>query len=316
MRHNLQHLMPSLTRRRVLQGTLGSGIGLAAWQQGWRRRNTAAAQHRAPSGQIQRGEASMATIVHQGITLAYEDRGAGKPAFVFVHGWTCNHTFFAPQAAHFARRHRVVSVDLRGHGESDKPQGPYPIAAYADDLASLIEQLGLGPVVAVGHSSGGMTVLQLAAAHPDCVAAIVMVDPAPFVFPPERRAGLEAMVAAIEAGNQEPRRQFIVNRLFLPTSDRKLVEDVLAVMLAAPSHVAASAMRGALAFDGPAVAAQCKVPALHLVAASPPLNPPHLMAQWLPTVVHGWTVGAGVFSPLEGPDQVNAMIEAFLRHHV
>jgi pimeloyl-ACP methyl ester carboxylesterase len=39
----------------------------------------------------------MPTIVHQGIKLAYEDRGAGKPAFVFVHGWTCNHTFFAPQ---------------------------------------------------------------------------------------------------------------------------------------------------------------------------------------------------------------------------
>jgi pimeloyl-ACP methyl ester carboxylesterase len=315
MRHKPEHLMTSLTRRHVLQGALGSLAGLAVWQRGWRR-STAAAQRREPHEQIRRGEASMATMVHQGIKLAYEDRGAGKPAFVFVHGWTCNHTFFAPQAAHFARRHRVVSVDLRGHGESDKPQGPYPIAAYADDLAYLIEQLGLGPVVAVGHSSGGMTVLQLAAAYPDRVAAIVMVDPAPFVFPPERRAGLEAMVAAIEAGNQEPRRQFIVNRLFLPTSDRKLVEDVLAVMLAAPSHVAASAMRGALAFDGPAVAAQCTVPALHLVGASPPLNPPYLMSQWLPTVVHGWTVGAGHFNQLEVPDQVNAMIEGFLRHHV
>jgi pimeloyl-ACP methyl ester carboxylesterase len=299
----------------VLQRTLGSVIGLAAWQQGGRR-STAAAQHRAPSGQIRGGEASVATMVHQGIKLAYEDRGAGKPAFVFVHGWTCNHTFFAPQAAHFARRHWVVSVDLRGHGESDKPQGPYPIAAYADDLAYMIEQLGLGKVVAVGHSSGGMTVLQLAAAHPDRVAAIVMVAPAPFVFPPELRASLEAMVAAIEPGNQEPRRQFIVNRLFLPTSDRKLVEDVLAVMLAVPSHVAASAMRGTLAFDGPVVAAQCTVPALHLVATSPPRNPPHLMSQWLPTVVHGGTVGAGVFSQLEVPDQVNAMIEGFLRHHV
>jgi pimeloyl-ACP methyl ester carboxylesterase len=299
----------------VLQGTLGSVAGLAAWQQGWRRRNIAAAQPREPSGQLRRGEASMATIVHQGITLAYEDRGAGTPAFVFVHGWACNRTFFAPQAAHFAQRHRVVSVDLRGHGASDKPQGPYPIAAYADDLVYMIEHLGLGKVVAVGHSSGGMTVLELAAASPDRVAAIVMVAPAPFVFPPELRANLEAMVAAIEAGNQEPRRQFIVNRLFRPTSDRKLVEDVLAVMLAVPSHVAANAMRGVLAFDGPAVAAQCKVPALHL-ATTPPSNPPHLMSQWLPTVVHGWTVGSGVFSQLEVPDQVNAMIEGFLRHHV
>src|SRR5215510_10585567 len=200
-------------------------------------------------------------------------------------------------------------MDLRGHGESDKPQGPYTRAQDADDVAYLIEHLGLGPVVAVGHSMGGTIVLQLAAAHPERVAAIIMVDPAPFVFAPEQRAGVEAMVAAIEAGNQEPRRQFIANHMFLPTSDRKLVEDVLAVMLAAPSHVAASAMRGALAFDGPAVAAQCKVPALHLVGISPPLNPPHLMAQWLPTVVHGWTVGAGHYNQLEVPDQVNAMVE-------
>jgi pimeloyl-ACP methyl ester carboxylesterase len=71
----------------------------------------------------------MATTVRQGTKLAFEDRGAGKPAFVFVHGWTCDRSFFAPQAEHFAQRHRVVSVDLRGHGESDKPQGAYPVAA-------------------------------------------------------------------------------------------------------------------------------------------------------------------------------------------
>lgn len=198
-----------------------------------------------------------------------------ESAFLFVHGWACNRSAFAPQAAHFARRHRVV---------------------------------------AVGHSMGGLTVLQLAAAYPDHVAAIVMVDPAPFVRPPERRARNEAMLAAMEAGDQEPQRQFITN-MFLPTSDRRLVEDVLAMMLAAPRHAAVSAMRGGLAFDGPAVAAQCQVPALHL-AATPPRNPPHLMTQWLPTVVNGWTVGAGHFNQLEVPDQVNAMIEAFLRHYV
>jgi pimeloyl-ACP methyl ester carboxylesterase len=257
----------------------------------------------------------MATITHNGTKLAYEERGAGTPVFLFVHGWTCNRSFFAPQAEYFARRHRVVSVDLRGHGESDQPQGLYPISAYADDLAHVIGQLGLGKVIAVGHSMGGIAVLQLAAAHPDRVAAIVMVDPAPFVRPPELQAGIEALVAAIEAGNQEPRREFIANRLFLPTSDRKLVADVLAVMLAAPSHVAAGAMRGILAFDGPALAAQCKVPVLHL-AATPPLNPPHLMSQWLPHAVNGWTVGAGHFNQLEAPEQVNAMIEGFLRHHV
>ena len=257
----------------------------------------------------------MAMIERNGIRLAYDDRGAGEPIMVFVHGWTCDRSFLAPQAEHFARRHRVVSVDLRGHGQSDKPNESYSIGAYADDIAYLIDQLGLGKVVAVGHSSGGLTVLQLAASHRHCVAAIVMVEPGPFVASPELRAGVEAIADAIEAGNQEPRRGFISNNLFLPTSDPMLVERVLRVMMQAPSHVAANGLRGILAFDGPAVAANCEVPALHLVTASP-FNPPQLMSQWLPNVVHGQTVGAGHFNQLEAPDQVNSIIENFMRDYV
>ena len=202
----------------------------------------------------------MPTIVHDGIKLVYDERGSGTPAFVFVHGWTCNRSFFHAQAEHFGRRHRVVSLDLRGHGESDRPPGPYPIAAYADDVARLIDTLGLGRVVAVGHSMGGSVVLQLGADHPDMVAGIVMVDPAPFAVPSELRSGVEGMLRAMEAGDQEPRRQFISSHLFLPTSDRKLVDDVLNVMMATPTHVAAAAMKGVLAFEAPAVAARCRVP--------------------------------------------------------
>jgi pimeloyl-ACP methyl ester carboxylesterase len=256
----------------------------------------------------------MPTITRDSINLSYEERGSGSPAFVLVHGWTCDRSFFAPQAEHFSKRHRVVSVDLRGHGESDKPRGAYPIATYADDVAHLIGELKLGKVVAVGHSMGGITVLQLGAAYPDRVAAIVMVDPAPFAFPPELRTAIEGLVAAIEAGNREPQRQFIEGNLFLPASDKSLVKRVADTMCSVPDHVAAEAMKGILAFDGAAVAARCTVPALHL-AATPPLNPPHLMSQWMPKVVNGWTVGAGHFNQLEAAVQVNSMIEGFLRHH-
>lgn len=255
-----------------------------------------------------------ATILHDGVRLVYEENGAGDPPFVFVHGGWCDRSFFAPQAAYFAPRHRVVSPDLRGHGESDRPHGSYPIAAYADDIADLIDQLLLGRVIAIGHSMGALAVLQLAATYPDSVAAIVMVDPAPLVISSELRVAFESIAAAMEAGDQEPRRKFITD-LFLPHSDRALIEKVLRVMLAVPSDIAVAAMRGVLEFDGPAIAAQCKVPALH-VAAAVPLNPPHLMSEWLPGVINGWTVGAGHFNQLEVPDQVNAMIELFVRHYV
>ena len=76
------------------------------------------------------------------IKLAFEDRGAGKPAFVFVHGWTCDRSFFAPQAEHFVRRPRVVSLNLREQCESDKPPERYPIAAHAEHIAYIIEDWG------------------------------------------------------------------------------------------------------------------------------------------------------------------------------
>ena len=255
----------------------------------------------------------MATIVRNGIKLAFEDCGAGRPAFVFVHGTSCNRSFFVPQAKHFARQHRVVSVDLRGHGESDKPSGPYPIAAYADDIAYIIEQQGLGKVFAVGHSMGGMIVLQLAAAHPDCVSAIIMID-STLYYSPDRRTAVEAVAVGIEAGDYGPRTQWIES-MFLPNSDRHLVEKVMTVILAAPPHVAASAIRGALEFDCQTAAALCKVPAAHL-AASPPRMLPQWITERMPNLVNGCTVGAGHFNQLEVPDQVNAMIEGFLRHYV
>ena len=66
-------------------------------------------------GQKREKEELMAMIDCQGIKLAYEDHGVGKPAFLFVHGWACDRSAFAPQAAHFALRQRVVAVDLRVH---------------------------------------------------------------------------------------------------------------------------------------------------------------------------------------------------------
>ena len=122
------------------------------------------------------------------------------------------------------------------------------------------------------------------------------------------------MAAAIQAGDHGPRTQFIEN-MFIPTSDRQLVENILAVMLAAPPYVARAAMRGALEFDCQAAAVLCKVPALQL-AASPPRTLPQSITERLQNLVNGCTVGAGHFNQLEVPDQVNAMIEAFLRHYV
>jgi pimeloyl-ACP methyl ester carboxylesterase len=257
----------------------------------------------------------MPSIVCDGVRIAYEETGEGDPPLLFVHGWTCNRSYFAPQVEHLSPSHRCVSVDLRGHGESDQPAGDYSIKTFAADLARVIAETGLDRPVAIGHSMGGISVLQLAADHPGSVRGIVMVDPAPLVWPAELSAGVNAVLAACESGDQEPRRQFIDNALFLPSSPPELRRRVVDEMVSAPAPVAIAAMRAILEFDGPPVAARCRVPALH-IAATPALNPPHRMSEWMPDVVNGMTVGAGHFNMLEAPVQVNDMIEAFLAHHL
>ncbi|HEY8885813.1 MAG TPA: alpha/beta hydrolase [Chloroflexota bacterium] len=94
----------------------------------------------------------MAIKERTGVKLAYQDEGSGDPAFVFIHGWTCNRSYFNPQHDRFKANHRVVSVDLRGHGEGDKPKEAYPISQNADDVAWLIGQLGLDRPIA--HLTG------------------------------------------------------------------------------------------------------------------------------------------------------------------
>jgi len=256
----------------------------------------------------------MPRFMHNGIALAYEDRGSGKPAIIFIHGWTCDRSFFAPQAEYFERRHRVVSVDLRGHGHSDNPQGKHSVELYAEDVAHLISHLGLAKVVAVGHSLGALVALQLAAAHADDIAGVVMVESAPFAPPAELRALFEQVASNIEAGDDSLRQQLIAG-LFLPSSNRELVERVLHVMMSAPRDVAAGGVRAILDFNAPSAAARCTVPSLHISAARP-LNPVNLMTEWLPGLVQGQTVGAGHFNQLEAPEQVNGMLEGFLRHYV
>ena len=78
----------------------------------------------------------MRSLRRDGVALFYEEAEGAEPPVLLVHGWCCDHTYFVPQFEHYAERgHRVVAVDLRGHGRSDKPEGDYAMGVFADDLA-------------------------------------------------------------------------------------------------------------------------------------------------------------------------------------
>ena len=107
-----------------------------------------------------------------------EDAVVGAPApFVLVHGLASNARLWDGVAARLVQRgHLAVTVDLRGHGRSAKPDGPYDVPTVADDVAALIAALGLDRPVVAGQSWGGNVVLELAARHPGAVRGIACVD--------------------------------------------------------------------------------------------------------------------------------------------
>ncbi len=121
-----------------------------------------------------------------GIHLYYESAGQGPPV-LFIHGLGSSTRDWELQVASFSDRYQVVTFDVRGHGQSDKPPGPYSIPLFAADTAELIRALGLAtartrggaPVHVVGISLGGMIALQLAVSYPDLIRSLVIVNSGP-----------------------------------------------------------------------------------------------------------------------------------------
>ncbi|TCC08349.1 alpha/beta hydrolase [Kribbella soli] len=115
-----------------------------------------------------------ANVEARGVPIWLSDTGTGDP-LLLVHGWGGDSRAWS--GLRF-EGHRVITVDLRGHGRSPVLRHGYRPADYAADLAMLVDRMNLGPVVAVGHSMGGQIVAELALQRPDLVAAVVAIDPA------------------------------------------------------------------------------------------------------------------------------------------
>lgn len=248
-----------------------------------------------------------------GVGLAYDEAGKGDPAFLFVHGWLCDRTHFAPQLEHFSRIGRSIAVDLRGHGQSDKPEQDYTLAAFAEDLRWLCHQLGVQQPVIVGHSMGGAVALVLAAKYPGLPKAIVALD-CPVYLPEQHHAALQRATQRFHGPEYELRVRRFVENLFLPSDDQQRKARIVETILAGPEHVGTAAFDALLAdpISLAASAPKIDVPLLAVASAGGHMADIGKLRERTPLLVTGQTVGAGHFLQLEVPDQVNSMIERFL----
>jgi pimeloyl-ACP methyl ester carboxylesterase len=130
----------------------------------------------------------MDRFVHtNGIQLHYLDHAGGVPAIVLMPGLTANaHVFDGLVAAGLSPRFRVLALDLRGRGLSDKPETGYSIATHAADVIGLLDALGIDQVVLGGHSFGGFLSFYIAAHYPERVSKLLILDAARAVHPRTR----------------------------------------------------------------------------------------------------------------------------------
>lgn len=137
----------------------------------------------------------MFVTMPDGCRLAYDDSGGDGPSIILLHGMLFDRTVFVHQQAAFAPDWRVVTLDLRGHGESDRPSGDYTLDVFVDDLEILIGVLGLDRPVLVGWSMGSGAAMVFAARHPGALSAVVLVGAAAVPAPsPESQVPSQAAV--------------------------------------------------------------------------------------------------------------------------
>ena len=270
-----------------------------------------------PGGPPLEGSAQRLTV--NGVSLAVEVRGDG-PAILFVHGYPFDRTIWRDQLD-VLEGHRRIALDLRGLGQSDAPDLGYGMTTYADDLAALLDALGIGAAVLCGHAMGGAVVLEFLRRWRDRVRGVILIATSAEADGAEvRRAREAAAASARESGAAAIAEALLPKIVAAETAERtpELVDHLRRVIEAAPVPGivgALAAMRERHDHTGllPTLAG---LPALVIVGAEDVVTPPEAarrMAAAIPGARLVVVPGAGHVPTVERPQESTAAIAEFLR---
>jgi pimeloyl-ACP methyl ester carboxylesterase len=176
-----------------------------------------------------------------GIPISYEIYGAGEPSLVFVHGWSCDSRYWREQLPHFSKTHRVVLLDLAGHGHSGAMRSQYSMKAFGEDVQAVVEATGSRRIILIGHSMGGSVIAEAARLMPNRVIGLIGIDTLENIEYPMTRKELDQMIAPLEKDFRTGIQQF-VKEMISSRTDPLIRDWILSDMSAAPPAVALSAM--------------------------------------------------------------------------
>jgi len=250
-------------------------------------------------------------ISADGVSIAYEVRGEGEPTLVFVHGWCCDRSYWKEQLSYFAEKYKVVAIDLAGHGESGLERDDFTMAAFGEDVVSVVEKLSLRYVILIGHSMGDKVILEAARRIPKHVIGLVGAD----TFNDDTTIEqMNESLVQFRSNFHEITRSF-VRSMFPPTADSGLVEKVVADMSSAPPEVGLSAVEEYYKHDLILALQGLNFP---IRTINSDLNPTELdvIHQYAPSFKVMWMSGVGHFNMMEDPETFNRLLEETIQELV
>ncbi len=252
----------------------------------------------------------MPLITINGATLHYEERGEGRP-ILCTHATPASGVFYRPQLDAFGERYRVISLDLRGHGESEKPEGAYPIAGVLTDYEALIEAFGLAPLVLMGCSIGGIVAQLYALAHPDDLRGLVLIG-SPDSVRGRDVAGFKRRIADV---GWDGEIEDLLGKQLHPDAPAELVGWARAEYGKTPLHVRTAEEEALATVHHPERMAEIRVPTLLVYGEAEEdriASKMRAMAEVMGDARIHEIAGAAHYPNLEQAETFNPILEAFL----
>jgi pimeloyl-ACP methyl ester carboxylesterase len=252
-------------------------------------------------------------LAPDGVPIHYEVHGRGAPAVVFVHGWSCDRSYWDAQVPFFSERHRMVTIDLAGHGESGIGRAAWSIEAFSQDVATVVTALGLEEVVLVGHSMGGAVVAEAARLLGDRVKVVVGVDTFHDLSERWTEEVMENWLSSFRPDFAARTRDF-VRGMFVATSDSALVEHVATDMASAPPEVGIGSIAGYFDWwndEADVTFGELRVP-LRVINSN--INPTNVDAgrTYVASFDAVLMSGVGHFVMMEDPDSFNRLLQEII----
>ncbi len=240
----------------------------------------------------------------QAVELDYQERGQGKP-LVLIHGFPFDHTIWEDVASRLESQARLIMPDLRGFGKSPVPDGVYSMRLMAEDIAALLDRLGIHKAILAGHSMGGYISLAFAQAYPERLSGLALVTSQAAADAPERR---QARYRLADEVKRKGLKAVVIANLERYSPNPEVRERCKTLMLNAPKKGVIAALKGmAERSDMQEFLSHLQVPGVIVAGGADAIVSPDKAREMAQIMPRGWMVevpGGGHMPMFEAPEIV------------